>query len=76
MTKYRPVVDLWDVDTVAAIEAGRIRLQRGQFVRCGSGGPLSRFVGYNGRSFNVVHGGTAAEVSTKFKARCEVIRHV
>lgn len=68
--KYQKPVDLWDPLVDAAIKAGRLVLQRGQYVRCGSGGPLSRFVSYKDGVYNVVHGGTAAEVTARFKARC------
>lgn len=73
MAKFQSVVNLWDVDTDAAIKAGRIKLQRGQYVRCGDGGPLSRFVAYRDGVYNVVHGGTGAEVRARFQARCAAL---
>lgn len=40
---YLPTVDLWDTATGNAVRSGQIKLQVGQWVRCGSD-QLSRFV--------------------------------
>lgn len=40
--RYLPTVDLWDATISAAIHSGQLKLQSGQWVRCGSDN-LSRF---------------------------------
>jgi len=40
--KYLPAIDLWGNGVQAALRAGALVLQSGQWVRCGDG-PLSRF---------------------------------
>ena len=40
---YLPTLDLWDTATGNAVRSGQIKLQVGQWVRCGSD-HLSRFV--------------------------------
>jgi hypothetical protein len=71
--KYLPVVNLWDAETHAAITSGRLKLQRGQWVSCG-GRPLSRWIGYNGVTMEVAHGGNGREVIAKFKTVCQIKR--
>ena len=41
--KYTKTVDLWNVNNMLALEAGTLKLQGGQWVRCGNARP-SRFV--------------------------------
>jgi len=43
MAKYLPAVDLWKTATHDAVISGRLKLQPGQWIRCGSD-QLSRFV--------------------------------
>jgi hypothetical protein len=45
-TSYRPAADLWDESTRAALDAGTLRLQSGQWIKCGSA-VLSRFHHHN-----------------------------
>ena len=40
--KYLPTVNLWDATIIAALHRGQLKLQSGQWVRCGSD-KLSRF---------------------------------
>lgn len=55
MAKYMKPVDLWAEGVQAAIVAGKLKLQCGQWVMCGSG-KLSRFVEVSkSGTFNVVH---------------------
>lgn len=42
--RFLPVVDLWAVGVQPALLSGQLRLQRGQWVRCGDERP-SRFIG-------------------------------
>jgi len=41
--RFRRTVDLWQPGTLEALRSGRLRLQTGQWVRCGQQRP-SRFV--------------------------------
>ena len=54
--KFIKPVDLWDESIVQAIKQGNLKLQKGQWVRCGSG-QLSRFIQYKPHSdtFDCVH---------------------
>ena len=42
--KYLPTINLWSDGMIDALLSGQLRLQRGQWVRCGSTKP-SRFFG-------------------------------
>lgn len=53
MAKFQPAVDLWDNDTRAALDAGTLRLQPGQWIRTGSV-ELSRFYSHNPATGHVV----------------------
>ena len=46
--KYLPTLDLWDPGIGKAVETGRLKLQRGQWVRCGQQKP-SRVVNVSER---------------------------
>jgi hypothetical protein len=54
--KYLPTLDLWNPAISAAIRLGNLKLQTGQWVRCGQSQP-SRFVAARagGRSLWVAH---------------------
>ena len=54
MAKFIKTVDLWNSRTIAAINSGKLVLQVGQWVQCGSG-KKSRFVGVKNGVFDVVH---------------------
>lgn len=41
---YLPTINLWDAGIQAAIRSGQLRLQPGQWVKCGGGRP-SRWCG-------------------------------
>jgi len=54
--KYSKVLDLWQEGVQEDIESGQVKLQRGQWLRCGSSGKLCRFVGLScSRSIWVTH---------------------
>ena len=53
--KYLPLIDLHSPGVEAAIRLGRLRLQVGQWVRCGKEGNPSRFVGVVPGSLWVAH---------------------
>ena len=52
-----------------AILNGQLKLQCGQWVRCGQDTQKSIYMGTNGRSIDAVHGGTNKEVLARFKSR-------
>ena len=54
--KYLPTLNIWKPSIHNAIRNGQIKLQRGQWLRCGSSGKRCRFVGFlNDRSLWVTH---------------------
>ena len=66
--KFIKPIDLWIHGD--AILSGQIKLQRGQWVLCGS--QLSRFVGVKGRSLWVAHSqGNKADTKQRFLDLCE-----
>lgn len=72
--KYTKALNLWSVDVAADIRAGRLLLQRGQWLRCGSGKPC-RYIGTNGRTIDVVHWqGNATATDALFRLRIEMTR--
>ena len=52
--KYLPTIDLWSTGIIDALHSGALRLQRGQWVRCGQQRP-SRFVRATSGSIWAVH---------------------
>jgi hypothetical protein len=68
--KYLPTLDLWNHSIQSAILNGQIKLQCGQWVKCGEGKP-SRFVKSTGRSLWVAHPqGTPAKTRERFLSLC------
>jgi hypothetical protein len=70
--KFLPTVDLWDQANIAAIEAGTLRLQCGQWVKAGCDTFKSRLHNISFRNGEVnhiraFHGPRAAQ---KFMAYC------
>lgn len=66
--KFLPTVNLWDAATQAAVLNGTLRLQCGQWVRCGSERP-SRFVRTTGTSIWAAHWqGSPAATRARFRA--------
>lgn len=66
--KYLPTVDLWSPAIAAAVRTGQLKLQPGQWVRCGSA-KLSRFVKTTKHTVWAVHPHGEAGVShTRFRA--------
>jgi len=54
--RYLPTLNIWKPSIHNAIRNGQIKLQRGQWLRCGSEGKRCRFVGFlNDRSIWVAH---------------------
>jgi len=54
--KYQPILDIWNGQIQDDVLSGKLKLQRGQWLRCGNSMKPCRFVGVNiGRSIDVVH---------------------
>ena len=70
--KYIPTIDLWDPAIAAALHYDQLKLQTGQWVKCGSSKP-SRFVRVTkGRSLQAVHPRGADKVNNeRFKEAIE-----
>ena len=66
--KYITTLDVWDNSIKKAIETGQIKLQRGQWLRCGSEGKRCRYVGLtSGKSIWVTHWqGSPEKTNAKF----------
>ena len=62
--KYLPTLDLWNSAIHQAVISGQIKLQCGQWVKCGGGKP-SRFVRSTGRSLWVAHPQENAKASNE-----------
>jgi len=61
-------LNVWDNSIKKAIETGQIKLQRGQWLRCGNEGKRCRYVGLtSGKSIWVTHWqGSPERTNTKF----------
>jgi hypothetical protein len=65
--KYLPTINLWDPAINQAVVTGRLVLQPGQWVSCGSSKP-SRFVKVSkGRSIYAVHPQSDKVTNERFK---------
>jgi hypothetical protein len=53
--KFTPILDLWDNGVQDALYSGALRLQRGQWVKCGQASRPSRFVRATKSSIWCVH---------------------
>ena len=72
--KYTATVDLWTPNTQENILNGSLKLQAGQWVRCGSD-KLSRFVKATGTSLWVAHPqGTPQATRERFQVLLSVSR--
>lgn len=72
--KFLPTVNLWDAATQAAVLNGTLRLQCGQWVRCGSQRP-SRFVRTTGTSIWAAHWqGSGTATRARFRALVDASR--
>lgn len=70
--KYVKVVDLWDAKMQDAILAGKVKLQKGQWVKCGSN-KLSRYIKTTGRSLWVAHPQkNSKDTLERFKQLCSI----
>jgi hypothetical protein len=82
MAKFLPTVNLWNPAIDVALRNGQLKLQRGQWVQCGTfsdgTGCKSRFleVTQGGGTIRCVHGGSTKEVNAKFKTIMQNYRAV
>jgi hypothetical protein len=53
--KFAPILDLWDNGVQDALYSGALRLQRGQWIKCGKDSRPSRFVRANKNQIWLVH---------------------
>lgn len=67
--RYLPTLDVWNRAIHAAIFSGQIRLQCGQWIRCGDS-PPSRFVKFNGRSIWAAHPEGKRGTGASFRRLC------
>lgn len=73
--RYLPTIDLWDSSTHLRVLSGDLKLQTGQWVKCGGGRP-SRFVRNTGTSLWVAHWqGTAAASRARFRDLISASNH-
>jgi len=70
--KYLATIDLWASGIQEAIAEGRLKLQRGQWVKCGNSKP-SRYVGLTrGKAIWAVH--PSPDQESRFKEICAMQR--
>ena len=69
--KYRKPLNLWATGVQEQILSGAIKIQTGQWLKCGNApDKLCRYVSHNGRTINVTHWqGSAAETNQLFQKR-------
>ncbi len=68
--RYLKPIDLWVHG--AAVRSGQIRLQSGQWVRCGADGPLSRF--HSVRSTGSIWAIHGPDANSKYLQLCAEMR--
>jgi len=68
--KYITTLNLWDSSIQEAIKCDQIKLQIGQWLRCGTEGKRCRYVSHTKNSINVVHWqGSSQSTNNLFKRR-------
>lgn len=75
--KFQKSVNVWADGVTTAISSGTLKLQRGQWVRCGENATHpARFVGVTaGGSIWIAHWqGNSADTVKRFNAMCEAMR--
>jgi len=74
--QYLPAINLWDPKVISDLRKGILRLQSGQWVRCGHDGPLSRFDRIDHQSGHVraFHWPDAGPAYLDFKKAAELAR--
>ena len=69
--KFLPTIDLWAAGMTEALYSGNLKLQRGQWVRCGQSKP-SRFIRATKTNIWAVH--PQPGQSEKFLSVCETFK--
>lgn len=69
--RFLPTLDLWADDNAAALRAGTLKLQRGQWVYCGNDRP-SRFIRATPSSIWAIH--PQERQNKKFVAICDAFK--
>lgn len=64
--KYVTAINIWNPTYSDAIRNGQFRLQSGQWIRLGEGGPLSRFHHANKYVITAFHGERPAKATAKY----------
>ena len=65
--QYQKTINLWAGDNEQRLRDGRLRLQCGQWVKCGNDPIKSRYIGIFGLSVWVAHGVDHKAVVKRFK---------
>jgi hypothetical protein len=72
--KYLKTLNIWDQSIASAIMSNQIKLQRGQWLLCGSG-KLSRYVSHTKHSINAIHWqGSSKATNKKFKIASKLVK--
>jgi hypothetical protein len=69
--KYLPTIDLWNPGMTEALYSGALKLQRGQWVRCGQAAP-SRFIRANRNHIWAVH--PRPDQAQQFARVCQALK--
>lgn len=70
--KYVKAIDIWAY--ADAIRSGQIKLQKGQWVRLGPNGTLSRYHHSNGSNITAFHYPNATKKFRAYEAACQEIK--
>ena len=70
--KYLPPIDLWDRAVNTALRNGQLKLQRGQWVKCGDE-KCSRFVGMRGDTIIAAHPDGTGTTTERFRTLCTIV---
>ena len=75
--KFLPTIDLWADGVSTALRTGALKLQRGQWVRCGKGNKPARFVDVRpcGTIWVAHWEGEKDNTNRKFKGLCKIIKN-
>lgn len=69
--KYLPTVDLWAKGINSALLNGQLKLQKGQWIKCGQSAP-SRFVQVTaGGTIHAVHPNGSKVTNERFQQACK-----
>lgn len=72
--KYVTAINIWDPTYSEAVRNGQFRLQSGQWIRLGEGGPLSRFHHANKYVITAFHGPNPAVATEKYLSYMQGIK--